>query len=77
MATLITVFSCDDCGKIVGLKTDADWRRFDTQWADSVRHQFCLVCKEKRANLALMEMDARFLENIVGGSKKDRTDYVN
>ena len=77
MATLITVFSCDDCGRVVGLKTDADWQRFDQNWADSLRHQFCPDCKSKIPNRALLEMDAKFVETIAAGIEPEWAEVIN
>ena len=79
MANLITVFSCDDCGEIIGLKTDEDWQQFSEVWADSLKHQFCPECKKKISNRALMEMDARFIEAVVGADYQanERKEYIN
>ena len=47
MAILITVINCDECGKVVGLKTDEDWRKFESGWWEGFKFQFCPNCAEK------------------------------
>lgn len=43
---LISVYSCDQCGNIVSLKTNEDFNKFDDTWSDTVLKQFCPDCKD-------------------------------
>ena len=47
MSMLITVFECDDCRQIVALKTEDDWKRFNRDWWQGLKLNFCAVCCEK------------------------------
>ena len=65
MALLITVFSCDKCGKIIGLKSESDWKTFESEWSDGVVRQFCPNCKTIPAAQNLIEQEKQVFLNAV------------
>lgn len=57
MALLISIYSCDFCGQVASLKTEADWQNFEKVWLDSIVHHYCPKCKEMPAIKKLAEKE--------------------
>lgn len=61
----VSVIECDGCKKITALKTDAEWEKYETEWSDSLLHQFCPDCKIKVKNRAFIETDNSYLKTMI------------
>ena len=65
MAILITVINCDECGKVTGLKTDEDWSKFENDWWEGFKYQFCPVCCEKPETQTRRLSDSQMMAEMV------------
>ncbi len=79
MAILITVFQCDNCPTVAGLKTDVEWTDFEKTWWEGFRFQFCPECKEAPQTEARRENDRLlFAASIQKREEKDQNaEFIN
>lgn len=42
---VITVISCDRCKKMVCLRTDEDYEKFEAEWFDGIVFSYCPDCR--------------------------------
>lgn len=62
---VVSVIECDGCGKVIALKNDEEWENYDSEWIDSLMHQYCADCKDEPEHLALIEADRKRIVQIV------------
>ncbi|MDQ3322428.1 MAG: hypothetical protein M3525_08375 [Acidobacteriota bacterium] len=68
----VSIVKCDDCKKIIALKTDEEWERYERNWSDSLLHQFCPVCRGKIENRGVIEADNKSAAAILGKEKEEK-----
>lgn len=75
MAILITVFECDECATILGVKTEDDWKRFEATWWEGLTFQFCQICCDKPETSARRLADRKLFFDAK--KEKKQREYIN
>lgn len=71
MALIITVFECDGCQQVIGLKTEPDWQNFETSWWEGFYFQFCPDCFQKEETLDRRLEDTRMTLDLTNKVRSD------
>lgn len=61
---ILSLFQCDECGKIASLKSDTDWLEYSDTWHDGFKYQFCENCRDTFQSQERIREDERIVERL-------------
>lgn len=75
----VSVYECDSCKTVAVCQDKESWRRYETDWHETVLHQFCPNCRNLPAIAKTIVKDRQKLITLIAGerNREDANSYVN
>jgi len=79
IAAHVTVFQCDECQKLISIKSDFEWEAFAKTWHVGFFHDFCPVCRFKISTQARILHDEQIAVKVSQTNTVEvrNAEYVN